>query len=187
MFLKDNPRAQGVLMMLAAFGFFYMGALFRAPLVAEHKLLVATEKLDTEGNPFRRSVVLIVRHNAMGARGYIVNRLPQPPDNIADGGPVGQDTDSAVLALDGSGEAIGETGMVVTTDESIERSARKPSWVLKVKGYAGWAPKQLDKELRQRGWKVIPFDRGLITNHAGEDMWDAAQKVTPVDLSQLER
>jgi len=39
-------------------------------------------------------------------------------------------------------------------------------------GFAGWAPGQLEQEIDDGGWYVLPVDPEVIFNMPAEDMWD---------------
>ncbi|MEZ5248525.1 MAG: YqgE/AlgH family protein [Ilumatobacteraceae bacterium] len=136
------------------------------------RLLVATPPL---GDPtFDRTVVFVLEHTDSGAVGVVLNRadvaaadladefdlddlnawehLLAPPATIFVGGPVGED--SLIALAEGSGhreEAWGAvTGTVGTVDLSIapDEVADRLSRVRIFRGYAGWAPGQLEGELR---------------------------------------
>ena len=59
---------------------------------------------------------------------------------------------------------------------------RGPQRFILVLGRSGWGPGQLERELRQRAWFVIPFDAQLVfgKNQAGK--WRTALKRKAVDL-----
>ena len=178
---RISSQTQGILLIVAAIALFLLGNHFRAPLIAEHKILVSSEKMKSNKDPFYRSVIVVVEHNKLGAFGYIVNR-PRESDGFASGGPVDQDK-KIVLATDVDGKAIGTTGLFkIPFDSNL-----KVVWSIKLKGYVGWSAKQLDSELRRNVWKVIPFDKNLVTQYQGEEMWQAANKVTPLAIQDLEK
>jgi putative transcriptional regulator len=146
------------------------------------KLLIAAPSLF---DYFRRSVVLVLDHGPAGAMGLVLNRESDTPvarvvpalaelagdELLRLGGPVSPES---VVALAEFGE-IGEAGLPVldslgTVDPDAENSS-----VLRMRvyaGYAGWGPGQLDEELEQEAWIVVPaepedpFIEGDLWSHA---------------------
>ena len=123
------------------------------------QLLIAAPQL---ADYFRRSVVLVLEHNADGAMGVVLNRPTETPvaeavPELADlagedslvhaGGPVNPDT---VIAL---GEVDGEPELLGPDDTELE-----PQRLRVFAGYAGWAPGQLDGELEEEAWITEPAD-----------------------------
>ena len=120
---------------------------------------------------FARSAVLIVRHDADGAFGLIVNKplpisvkaaLGSAIDAAAtvdaavySGGPC----DGPVFVLHGDDTVGGESpvsGVFCTTDrDAIEALLVAATHPLKVFGsYSGWSPDQLEGELEEGSWLV---------------------------------
>jgi len=42
-------------------------------------------------------------------------------------------------------------------------------------GYAGWAPGQLEAEVRAKAWFLIPAEEALIFDEDAEAKWDKAK------------
>jgi putative transcriptional regulator len=119
---------------------------------------------------FRRSVVLVLEHSPEGAMGVVLNRtsetlvadaVPQLAALAADGelvrigGPVAPET---VVALGEFGD-LSEAGTQVvgalgTLDPESDNASLQRLRVYA--GYAGWGPGQLDGELEQEAWVVMP-------------------------------
>jgi putative transcriptional regulator len=135
---------------------------------------------------FRRSVVLVLEHSDEGAMGVVLNResetrvaeavpalapLAEPEELVRIGGPV---SPQSVVAL-GDFEDVEEAGTHVvgslgTLDpESGNESLRR---VRVYAGYAGWSPGQLDGELEQEAWLVLPARPG--DPFADGDIWSDA-------------
>lgn len=146
------------------------------------KLLIASPGLT---DFFRRTVVLVLEHSDDGAVGLVLNR---PSDTLVDeavpdlapladvndvvhvGGPVGQ---QGVIAL-GAFEDPQEAASVVFEDLGVvDPEAPSPSLrALRVyAGHAGWAPGQLDGELKQEAW--IIEDASTDDPFAEGDLWSA--------------
>jgi putative transcriptional regulator len=135
---------------------------------------------------FRRSVVLVLEHSDEGAMGVVLNRqsetrvveavpalasLAEPEDLVRIGGPV---SPQSVVAL-GDFEDVGEAGTRVvgslgTLDPDAENGSLRRVRVYA--GYAGWGPGQLDGELEQDAWLVLPARAG--DPFADGDIWSEA-------------
>ena len=135
------------------------------------RLLVATPRLEDPN--FRRTVVLMVEHNADGSLGLVLNR--PSPLAVADvlprwgercgaqasmlvGGPVEPE---AMLALAlGPSESAGlspidEHVALVDLAADPDTLAAEVEPILVFSGYAGWGPRQLDGELAEGAWWVF--------------------------------
>jgi putative transcriptional regulator len=147
------------------------------------KLLIAAPSLF---DYFRRAVVLVLEHSPDGAMGVVLNResdtpvaeavpvlapFSEPEELVRIGGPVAP---QAVVAL-GEFEDIDEAGTHVvgslgTLDPDAENQSLRRIRVYA--GYAGWAPGQLDGELEQEAWVVLPARPGDPFEDG--DIWSAA-------------
>jgi putative transcriptional regulator len=119
---------------------------------------------------FRRTVVLVIEHSEEGAMGVVLNResetpvaeavpvlasLAEPDELVRIGGPV---SPQSVVAL-GDFDDVEEAGTLVvgslgTIDPDGENESLRRVRVYA--GYAGWGPGQLDGELEQEAWLVMP-------------------------------
>ena len=130
------------------------------------KLLVATPSV--EGDVFRRSVVLLLHHDADGAQGVVLNQpleagvdavLPgwqavtTAPQTLFRGGPVGTDSAIGIVSVPGEGEAtlgvqrlFGGIG-VVDLDAPPLLVAPEVAGLRIFAGYAGWSEGQLEGEI----------------------------------------
>ena len=154
----------------------------------EGQALVASPYLADRN--FLRSVVYIVKHDEEGAYGLILNRpteltvgelLRQVLDEDLDvsepiyhGGPV--DGPVVVLheqAVDGA--TLLEPGVYLSTDQDdIAAICRAGTDRYRVfNGYAGWAPQQLDEELKQGGWLGWKISKEELFGPADE-IWQTA-------------
>ena len=168
------------------------------------QLLVATEEM--EDPRCFETVIYIVRHNAEGTLGLVINR-PLAKGSIDDllkgfggeakgskrevviyyGGPVsslqGFVLHSDDVELDTSTKV--RDGISMTSDiKMIEAmaSGKGPKQSLIMMGYAGWAPGQLETEIKNGAWFTIQSDKALIFGKDAERKWRQAmdRKQTPL-------
>lgn len=153
--------------------------------------LVATDQIQ-EGN-FYRTVVLLLTFGEGGAVGVIVNRpsslplqrlLPDariPSDNdmrVWQGGPVDPGRMLYLIHseddLKGAARAFGNIHM--SHDRILlDKVLRKKKFRGKVRiiaGYAGWAPGQLEGEIRRGGWMVVPATAKDVFTDDPNGLWD---------------
>jgi putative transcriptional regulator len=145
---------------------------------------------------FARSVILLCEHASEGAFGLIVNRpadvtaaaavhLEPPIDGPNDlplllGGPVEPQrgwilTSSAPDDVDA--RPVG-AGLYLSASPLLLRrvlTARPlPRRTLVLAGYAGWGPGQLDAELAQSAWLIMPVELDLIFEVPPGASWEMA-------------
>jgi putative transcriptional regulator len=175
----------------------------RYPTAAtEHKhpvagqLLVATENM--KDPRFVEAVLYIVKHDAEGTLGLIINKpiARGPIDDLLRGfgseakgsereivihygGPVSRHQGfvlhSDEVTLEGS--MTTQNGIAMTTDiRMIEAIAqgKGPQQFLVTLGYAGWAPGQLEGELAIQSWAIVPADKSLIFGSDATRKWRQA-------------
>ena len=172
------------------------------PLVTEEstnltgQLLVATPELDNSS--FAETVIYMVEHNEKGAMGLVINR-PMAKGPVADllkglgaesegakgeivihvGGPV-EPGKAFVLHSDDYADEGTTTmggGLAVTTDTKVVRalgSGKGPGQSIFVLGYAGWAPGQLEAEIKAGGWFSIPADKKILFEGDPKTKWKRA-------------
>lgn len=163
------------------------------------QLLVATETL--QDPRFARTVIYIVRHDATGAMGLVVNRpvrdLPLAPllrkfgrdDRGASGsvrahygGPVeigqGFILHTAEYATQGTEPVTGDVALTPAPGvlDALGDTARGagPRKSLFALGYAGWAPDQLEREIEEGAWITVPADEALLFDEDHARKWDRA-------------
>ena len=160
------------------------------------RLLVATPKL---GDPrFQETVIYMVRHNADGALGLVVNRSlgSGPLDKFLEGfgldaqgteesirihygGPVSPGTAFVLHSPDYSGPGTTRVpdGLSMTTQLDVLKAiaeGKGPRQSLFVFGYAGWGPGQLEGEIARDDWMTAPADDNLIFGDDLQGVWDKA-------------
>lgn len=154
------------------------------------RLLVATPQI--EEGVFRRSVVLVLHHDADGAQGVVLNRpldadvgdvLPgweehlSTPQSLFQGGPV--QLDSALGLVTVPGDAAEPTGVMrlfgsvglVNLDTPPLLVAPEIGGMRIFAGYAGWSPGQLDTEIRTGSWYVVDAEVLDAFTDEPEDLW----------------
>ncbi len=175
----------------------------------ENQFLVAMPQL--AGSYFGSSVTYLWKHDDSGAIGIVVNKPLQA--SIADileeleikseageqnfhrrqvlaGGPV--ERDKGFILHDAGAEwesSVGVTqGISITTSKTILQAiatGKGPNNYLVALGCAGWAPGQLEQELRDNVWLTTPANSDLIfsQDYAGKARAAAAQ--LGISLEQL--
>lgn len=170
--------------------------------VSVGSILVAKEKL---GDPnFAESVVLIVQHDEdEGTLGIVINRPSDVPlsqvfphvkhatsDPVYMGGPVGLTIGQALLRLpakaDDTTHVSGDV-FVTASKKLIEKSVgsrAQPSKFRLFLGYAGWAPGQLEAELRLGAWSVLKGQSKIIFDDDPDSLWDRLIRETQWQMAQ---
>lgn len=167
------------------------------------KLLVATPAL-VDPN-FRQSVVLLLDTDEDGAVGVVLNR-PSPvpveevlpgwsevlagPHVLFQGGPVGTDSALAVAALSsGDGEdpvgfrrLFGRTG-IVDLDTPTELMTPALTSMRVFAGYAGWGAGQLEAEVEEGSWYVVPLQPGDLFGDEPATLWTRVLRRQPGELA----
>lgn len=141
---------------------------------------------------FRQTVVLLCEHGTQGALGVVVNRptaihiaeaLPQVPvlegqhHMLFAGGPVqpnhvlillrtGQEPDNTHHVFDGvyMGGDMAALEKILTVPSG---SAAFRAYV----GYAGWAPGQLENEMKTGSWIMLPADPAVVFDKEPLRIW----------------
>lgn len=172
------------------------------------KFLVAMPGM---GDPrFERSVIMLCAHNAEHAMGLIVNKPKdeltlgdvldhlgiEPTDNVAprtvmDGGPVRPDRGYVLhsddfVAVEGTQDVAPGIRLTATRDilEAVAGRDAPERFILAL-GCAGWAPGQLEDELRQNAWLVVDADEAIVFSELHENKWDMAIRRLGFEPSQL--
>jgi putative transcriptional regulator len=160
------------------------------------QLLVATLRMPDPR--FMRTVIYIVRHDASGAMGFVLNRPleevplsrlvgPRLPEGepvtgqvrLHYGGPVERTRGFVLHSADyARQETVRVTDRVAMTVglETLQAIAagRGPRQALVVLGYAGWGPGQLEAEIASGGWAVVAADEGLLFDDDYDGKWSRA-------------
>lgn len=155
------------------------------------KLLVATP---LTGGPFEQSVVLVLHHDEDGAHGLVLNDpleasvdvvLPewQPfvtePGVLFQGGPVGMDTAMGLVSVPGHepGDAPLGTQILFGGIGLLDLDAPAPLVVPELGafrifvGYSGWTGGQLEAEIGQGAWFVVPREPRDAFHEDTSELW----------------
>jgi len=163
------------------------------------QFLVATE--DLPDPRFARTVVYMLRHDASGALGVIVNRpvqdVPLGPllrrfglddrgvtgtIRLHYGGPVEPTSrlllHSAEYATEGTERIAGNVAVTPLPSPPIALGdigrGAGPRRFLLLLGYAGWAPGQLEGEIDAGAWITVPADEALLFDDDHARKWERA-------------
>jgi putative transcriptional regulator len=182
----------------------YAAAVKHSPDLEAPYMLVASPLMNDPN--FARTVMLVGHHDQTGALGWVVNRVLEVnvqdvlPDRLAAGihpetplrlgGPVGTTGLTVLLRAPLTDEATEVApGLFACGDAGILKVAfaEPPSGdsatALLVVGYAGWGARQLDREITDGWWFVMPFDSELAFSHDAGDLWEQSMRRLGLDQS----
>ena len=168
------------------------------------QLLVATPEM--RDPRFVETVIYIVKHSAEGAFGLVINRplAKGPVEDLLKG--FGMDSSGAKgeIIVHYGGPVSPGAGFVLHSDDVLlEESAKVangiamtsdpklieamaqgkgPRQSLFILGYAGWAPGQLEGELKAGSWFVISGDKALIFGKDADRKWRQAMDKRKISL-----
>ncbi len=169
-------------------------------------LLVAMDQvLDPN---FRRTVVLMLHHaEDDGALGLVLNRPTDvtlaslcetvelawrgDSDDLVDwGGPVQPDHGWVLFdegALDGPETETVEGGFSFSRSQNVLRQVAEspPRHVRVFLGYAGWGPGQLEREIAQGSWLVVPASKQLVFETDQQELWAATLRSLGIEPATL--
>lgn len=172
-------------------------------------LLVASPSLHCPF--FGNTVVLLVDHDADGTFGFVLNK-PSPlgaseilgelqllPEGACSdlpvmiGGPVSPETGWVVFDPRDAPEIPGDTmhltsELAVTASLSMLESIARgdaPRRALLALGYAGWAPGQLEREMREGSWIPVDADAEIVFDAPVEERWEVALRGLGIDPRRL--
>jgi len=168
------------------------------------KLLVARPGM---GDPrFSHTVVLLVRHDAGGTLGLVVNRpfeevpiagllrrLGLEPRGARGslrmhyGGPVAPGSVFVLHTAEwhGDGTEVVARGIALTRTPGVLRAlgaGTGPRRALLVLSCSGWAPGQLEREIRAGAWVAVPADPALVFDVEPDAKWERALVRREFDL-----
>ena len=168
-----------------------------APDSLAGRLLVATPVLSDPN--FRRTVVLVVEHEEeQGTLGVVLNRptqvpvdqvlepwmdLATSPSVVFSGGPVATTRALALALVPGTDEPVGWHPLdgspavarlgLVDLDAPPGLLAPAVASLRVYAGYAGWSAGQLEAEISEGAWYVLPAEQGDAFCAEPERLWPA--------------
>jgi len=166
--------------------------------------LIATPRMPDPR--FKQQVVYLCAHNdAEGAMGLIINQvsshslaevmegagiqvpsLSLPPIHL--GGPVEMEAGFFLFSADFECQHYLEvtSRIRLSSDVAILRDIARgaaPADYLFALGYSGWAPGQLERELADDAWLVLPGDYEVIFHTPVERKWKQAASLGGIDIA----
>ena len=160
------------------------------------QLLVATP--DMRDPRFVETVIYIVKHGTNGAMGIVINRpiAKGPLEELLNGIGVESKGAKGEVILHYGGPVSPEAGLILHSDDVLLESSTRvmdgiamtsdpklietisrgkgPRQSLLAIGYAGWAPGQLETELKADAWFVVSADKAFIFGKDAEKKWRQA-------------
>jgi putative transcriptional regulator len=173
--------------------------------LAAGKVLVASRNL---GDPhFAKTVILLVRYDAQGVLGLVLNHRTDIPlsraleslkaakdrsDPVYLGGPL---ETPAVFALyqspakpEGAEHIFGGVYLINSKPlfEQTVSSQPKPDVFHVYLGYAGWTQDQLRQEVELGAWFIFPAEAGTVFNADPEALWPEMIRKTELQVARGE-
>lgn len=168
------------------------------------KLLVATP--DMSDPRFVETVIYMVRHDASGAFGLVINRplAKGPMEDLLKGFGIESKEAQGEIVIHYGGPVSPREGFMLHSDDVLLESSTKvkdgiamtsdtkliealsrgkgPGQSLFMLGYAGWAPGQLEAELKANSWYVVAGDKTLIFGKEADKKWRHAMDKRQIKL-----
>jgi putative transcriptional regulator len=157
---------------------------------------------------FKRTVVLLIHHDAEGTFGVVLNRPTEltasdlcstleigwrgvPEKEIGWGGPVQPQTGWMLFAEESGLDApdvklvADGIGFAGSLDVLRRLAADPPDALSLLLGYAGWGPGQLESELAEGAWLVAPVSRDVLFDVDSAEMWEHVVRSLGIEPSTL--
>jgi putative transcriptional regulator len=168
------------------------------------QLLVATPEM--RDPRFIETVIYMVKHSAEGAFGLVINRplAKGPVEDLLKGFGIDSSGAKGEIIVHYGGPVSPRAGFVLHSDDVLlEESAKVangiamtsdpklieamaqgkgPRQSLFIMGYAGWAPGQLEGELKAGSWFVVSGDKALIFGQEADRKWRQAMDKRKIPL-----
>lgn len=177
----------------------------------QHHFLIAMPSL--EDPVFKRTVIYVCEHNDDGAMGLIINKpmedltvegildklditpahtqhSPELDYPVYNGGPMAEDrgfilhTPAQSFA---SSITISDQTLLTTSKDVLESlaSEQKPENVIVALGYCSWDEQQLEQEILENAWLIVPADNDILFHTPISERWRNAAKGLGVDIAQI--
>jgi putative transcriptional regulator len=168
------------------------------------QLLVATPEM--RDPRFVETVIYMVKHSTEGAFGLVINRplAKGPVEDLLKGFGIDSSGAKGEIIVHYGGPVSPRAGFVLHSDDVLlEESAKVangiamtsdpklieamaqgkgPRQSLFIMGYAGWAPGQLEGELKAGSWFVVSGDKALIFGQDADRKWRQAMDKRKIPL-----
>jgi len=168
------------------------------------QLLVATDEM--RDPRFIETVIYIVKDNFEGTLGLVINRplASGPIDDLLKGFCAEPLSSKREVIVHYGGPVSGLQGFVLHSDDMLLESSLRvkdglamtsdvkmieaiasgkgPGQFLIMLGYAGWAPGQLEAEIKSNAWFVLSADKTLIFGKDADKKWRRAMDRRPTPL-----
>ena len=172
-----------------------------------NQFLLAMPHLDD--SYFGKSLIYICQHDRNGSMGFIVNKplnnnssnpllnelkltnlIPKPLIYIC--GPVNL---KSAMILHDNNYVLSNTiklsdNISLTSNKQILSDIRKgkgPDFFRLGLGYSGWIKGQLEQEIKNGDWLVLPMSSELIFNISDEKKWDYACQQIGIDINKISK
>lgn len=172
----------------------------------KNHLLIAMPSLQNEF--FTKAVILIYDHSEdEGAIGFTINKplsatlgnvlehlkIEVSNDHIYDlavfsGGPVGPDQGFVIHDRMTLAENSDDCEITISTSREILAEiadGKGPNNFIVSLGYAGWEPGQLEAEIMQNDWLLVPFNKDILFETPIAERWNTAAKAAGIDIQKL--
>lgn len=177
----------------------------------QNHLLIAMPTL--QDPLFKRSVIYICEHNSAGAMGIIINKpldaytvdtviknlkitlSNQNPsiqlnNPVFSGGPLLKDRGFILHTSKkgfNSSINISETIMITTSQDILETlgTPSQPHNILIALGYSGWTKGQLEYELVENNWIIVPVNEKILFHTPIVFRWNEALKILGINLCNI--
>ncbi len=168
------------------------------------RLLVAMPEM--KDPRFVESVIYIVQHTREGTLGLLINRplVQAPIEDVIKGSDIDGKDGTREITVHYGGPVNPRQGFVLHSDDFVLENSKKvkdgiamtsdarivgeisigkgPRQFLVMIGYAGWAPGQLEEEIKAKSWFLIPADKELIFDKKTEQKWQRAMDKRQIRL-----
>lgn len=161
-----------------------------------NQFLAASPKLDQTN--FERALIYICQHDHTGAMGLVINQPTRSPvtelfeqleirypssfsqkQYLYEGGPVSPDTGFVLHTPIGNWDSVYAVGnhMGLTTSkdilEALVQGKGPEQWLITL-GHAGWGAAELEAEIADDDWLVIPGNDSLLFDTPAKERWKSA-------------
>ena len=168
------------------------------------QLLVAGSEM--KDPRFAETVIYMIKHDDGGAFGLVINKpvAKAPFEELLKGFGIDGKAAKGEIAVHYGGPVNRHQGFVLHSDDWLLETSTKvkdgvamtadakmiqalaqgkgPRQALLIMGYAGWAPGQLETELKDNSWFTIGADRSLVFGKEPEKKWRQAMDKRQIPL-----